>query len=46
LRRLPGVSIAPIADSIAQKAGVLPGDVIVSIDGQAVVRPDDVLRIL
>ncbi len=44
MQRKPGVIIDPVVGSIAEKAGVQSGDVLLSIDTLPIMRPDAVAQ--
>jgi membrane-associated protease RseP (regulator of RpoE activity) len=46
LQRLSGVALNPTAGSIAERKGVQSGDILISVNQEKILRPDDVVRIL
>lgn len=45
IERRPGILMTPLPDSVAMEAGILPGDMLVRIDGQQIVEVPDVVDI-
>ncbi len=43
---MPGVLIDPVSGGVAERAGVKSGDILLSIDEIAMMRPDSVLKTL
>ena len=46
LERKPWVLMSPVAEGIAEKWGIHDGDVLLSIEGENIQKPEDVVRIL
>lgn len=43
LIKTDGIVLSPLTGSIAEKSGILEGDILLSIDGRTIAHPDDMI---
>jgi type II secretory pathway component PulC len=44
LVKTDGIILTPMSGSIAQKSGIRDGDIVLSIDGKSILKPEDMIQ--